>query len=454
MLFTLTLLVFQIYGQTVICESQKECHELWTVAKNRIAMRATGQKISGKDRVKVSSSSTNRPLSGVTVLALEHAVAVPFATRQLADLGARVIKVERPDGGDFARHYDNAVHGDLSSVFVWVGRGKESITLDLKTPSGREVFDSLMAQADVFIQNLSPGAIERMGYSPDSLREKYPRLIVVSNSGYGSPGPYSGKRAYDALVQCESGIVATTGTLDHMVKPGFSAADIAAGMYMYAGVLMALFQRERTGQGTIVEVTMLDAITDFIANHIYFAQHNGAPAPRVEFGHPSLAPYGAFPTADGERVIIGVQNDREWARLCHSLLNDPSLIGDPRTATNIERNRNREFVEGVVSQASSRLASEPLIKLLDEAGIAVARINSLLQAAEHPQHLARERWIDVDSPSGPVPLLKPVITEPGKEFSSGPIPSLGQHTETILRELGYDSATIDEFEKSGVTRAQ
>lgn len=394
------------------------------------------------------------PLSGVTVVALEHAVASPFASRQLADLGARVIKVERVGEGDFARHYDDVVHGELSSVFVWVARGKESIAVDLKSKEGHEILDKLLAEADVFIHNMSPGAVDRMGYSTDLLRTRFPRLIIASNSGYGSPGPYTGKRAYDALVQCESGIVATTGTVDHMVKPGFSASDIAAGMYLYAGILMGLFQRERTGEGTAIEVTMLDAITDFIANHIYFAKHTGTPAPRVEFGHPSLTPYGAFPTKNGEEVIIGVQNDREWARLCQTLLKDETLIVNPETATNIERNKRRQYVEGLVAAQTARYTAEELFELLDGAGVAIAHVNSLLQAAEHPQHIARDRWATSQSSAGPVSLFRQVITERGKEYPIGDIPDLGQQTESILRDLGYDDEQIEYMQSIGAVNRQ
>lgn len=389
------------------------------------------------------------PLDGVTVVALEHAVAVPFATRQLADLGARVIKVERPDGGDFARGYDDAINGELSSIFVWVGRGKESVALDLKNPLGRKVLDRALETADIFIQNLSPGAVDRLGYGADILRERYPRLIVVSSSGYGSPGPYTGKRAYDALVQCESGLVATTGTKSRMIKPGFSAADIASGMYMYAAVLMALYQRERTGVGTVIEISMMDAITDWFAHHIYFAQHTGTPAERVDMGHPALTPYGAFPTLDGQTVVIGVQNDREWARLCEVLLELPELPTDPRFATNIARNRNRQFVEDLVSEATSKLRSDELTDLLEGVSIATARINSLVDAANHPQHAARESWVDVDSPAGPVKMFRQVIREEGKEYPAGPVPALGEHTGALLEELGYRKPEVADLQRSG-----
>lgn len=390
------------------------------------------------------------PLHGVTVVTVEHAVAVPMATRQLADLGARVIKIERRDGGDFARQYDDVVRGGLSSIFLWTGRGKESMTLDLKRDEGRDVLARLLDRADVFMQNLAPGAIERMGFGAEALRAEHPRLIVVSNSGYGEPGPYAGRRAYDALVQCESGVVAATGTKDMMVKPGFSAADVASGMYMHAAVLMALYQRERTGAGTIVDVTMLDAITDWIANHLYYAQHNGAPAERIDLGHPSLVPYGAYESADGDKVVIGIQNDREWARFARDVMRDPDLTTDPRMSTTIARARHREYVDELVSAATRRLGTAPLLRLLDEAGIANARVNSLSEAAAHPQQVARGRWVDVATPVGTVPALKQVISERGREYPVGAVPALGEHTDAILDELGYGSAEIVSLRRSGV----
>lgn len=310
----------------------------------------------------VQSQNEDLPLSGITVVALEHAVAVPIATRQLADLGARVVKIERIDGGDFARGYDVAVEGELSSVFLWTGRGKESLAVDLKTPEGQQIVLDLLDSADVFMQNLSPGAVDRIGLGADHLTRRNPRLIVISNSGYGTPGPYAGKRAYDALVQAESGAVAVTGNKEVMVKPGFSAADVASGMYMTSAAMMALFQRERTGRGTVIDVAMIDAMTDFIANHIYYAQHHGSPAERIGLGHPSLVPYGEYATRDTP-VVIGIQNDREWARLAEKVIARPELVTDrgtppmwPARAPRRSRHSGRDGLPGVHRRRAHHVA--------------------------------------------------------------------------------------------------
>lgn len=391
------------------------------------------------------------PLDGITVVALEHAVAVPIASRQLADLGARVIKVERVDGGDFARGYDDVVAGGLSSVFLWTSRGKESLALDLKAPAGIQIVRELLADADIFIQNMSPGAVERLGLGPDELTEQNPRLVVVSNSGYGEPGPYAGKRAYDALVQAESGTVAVTGTKETMVKPGFSAADVASGMYMAQAALMGLFQRERTGLGTVVDVAMIDAMTDFIANHIYYAQHNGSPAERISLGHPSLVPYGEYATQDTP-VVVGIQNDREWARFAELVLGRPELAIDPGYATNVARTRRREEIDAMIARTLRRHTAAELTRLLDEIGIACARVNELDAVSEHPQLVERDRWAETPTPVGPVPTLRQVISERGKQYPVRGVPVLGQHTRQLLTELGRDETAIDELVRHGVVR--
>lgn len=389
------------------------------------------------------------PLAGITVVTIEHAVAVPIATRQLADLGARVIKVERTDGGDFARGYDDAIGGGLSSVFLWVGRGKESVAVDLKTDEGRQLVLELVDRADIFMQNLSPGAAERLGFGADALAERDPRLIVISNSGYGEPGPYAGKRAYDALVQAEAGAVAVTGTSDFTVKPGFSAADVASGMYMTSAALMGLYQREVTGRGTVVDVAMIDAMTDFLANHIYFAQHTGRPADRLSLGHPSLVPYGEYQTLDLP-VVVGVQNDREWRRLAEHVLEQPVLADDPSFATNVARSQRRAQIDEIVADACGRYTSDELTALLDRIGIACARVNDLPTVARHPQLVDRDRWVDTATPVGPVPTLRQVITERGRAYPVGAVPALGQHTRQILSELGRDDATIADLQARGV----
>lgn len=393
-----------------------------------------------------TAQSTNEglPLGGITVVALEHAVAVPIATRQLADLGARVIKVERVDGGDFARGYDVAVAGEVSSVFLWTGRGKESLALDIKSPEGHKIMLEVLESADVFMQNMSPGAVERLGLGADELARLNPRLVVVSNSGYGTPGPYAGKRAYDALVQAESGAVAVTGTKDMMVKPGFSAADVASGMYMTSAAMMGLFQRERTGRGTVVDVAMIDAMTDFIANHIYYAQHFGTAAERIGLGHPSLVPYGEYATQDTP-VVVGIQNDREWARFAEHVMGRPELISDPQYATNVARARRRGEVDALVADTCKGFTAAELTALLDRIGIACARVNDLAAVAEHPQLVERGRWVETPTPVGPVPTLRQVITERGKEYPVRPVPSLGEHTRQLLLELGRDEDTIDDL---------
>ena len=397
-------------------------------------------------------SPADPPLHGVTVVALEHAVAVPIATRQLADLGARVVKVERIDGGDFARGYDVAVAGEVSSVFLWTGRGKESLAVDLKTSEGIQIVLDLLDTADVFIQNLSPGAVERLGLGPDELTRRNPGLIVVSNSGYGTPGPYAGKRAYDALVQAESGVVAVTGTADVMVKPGFSAADVASGMYMAQAALMGLFQRERTGRGTIVDVAMIDAMTDFIANHIYYTQHHGSPPERISLGHPSLVPYGEYATRDTP-VVVGIQNDREWGRLAEHVLKQPDLITDARYATNVARASRRREVDTLVAEACLRYTAQELTTLLDDIGIACARVNDLTAVAEHPQLLERDRWVATPTPAGTVPTLRQVITERGKDYPVRAVPSLGEHTRLVLGQLGRDEAAVEDLVRRGVVLA-
>jgi crotonobetainyl-CoA:carnitine CoA-transferase CaiB-like acyl-CoA transferase len=376
-----------------------------------------------------------QPLEGITVLALEQAVAAPFATRQLADLGARVIKVERPDAGDFARHYDHSVRGQ-ASYFVWLNRGKESVVLDLKSRHGQAVLAALVARADVFVQNLAPGAAERLGLGTGPLRARHPRLICCSISGYGSDGPYRHKKAYDLLVQCEAGLLSVTGTPGEPAKAGISVADIAAGMYAYCGVLTALYERERTGQGTSLEVAMLDALGEWMSQPYLYSVYGGQPARRTGARHPSISPYGPYAVPGGGQIFIGLQNDREWAVLCERILHRPDLITDNRFRTNPDRAAHDHELTAIIEAALQSVPRDELVSLLDAAGIANASVRTPAEFAAHPQLEARDRWREVDSPGGPLRALLPPVTVPGREAAMGPVPALGQHTTAILAELG------------------
>jgi len=373
------------------------------------------------------------PLDGVLVVSLEQAVAAPFATRQLADLGARVIKVER-SGGDFARGYDRTVHGQ-ASYFVWLNRGKESLELDLKSGHGQKVLAALLARADVFVQNLAPGAAERLGLSAAELCGRHPRLICCSVSGYGPDGPYAQKKAYDLLVQCEAGLLSVTGTPDTPSKSGISIADIAAGMYAYSGVLTALYDRERTGAGSSLEVAMLDALGEWMSQPYLFTAYGGSQPRRTGARHASISPYGPYSAADGE-VFLGLQNDREWAVLCRDILGQPELIHDPRFVTNPDRVAHDDQLTAIIEVALAGLTAAEVEARLDAAGIANARLRTPAEFAEHPQLAARDRWRDVDTPAGPVQMQLPPVTVPGREAAMAPVPALGQHTDAILAELG------------------
>jgi itaconate CoA-transferase len=373
-------------------------------------------------------------LEGVAVVALEQAVAAPFATRQLADLGARVIKVERPGAGDFARHYDRSVHGQ-SSYFVWLNRGKESIELDLKEPGDRALLDALVERADVFVQNLAPGAAERLGLGAADLRRKYPRLIICSISGYGADGPYHAKKAYDLLVQCEAGLLSVTGTPDEPAKAGISVADIAAGMYAYSGILAALYERERTGEGTSLDVAMLDALGEWMSQPFYYSVYGGHPARRTGARHASISPYGPYAVAGGQ-VFLGLQNEREWAVLCERILGRPDLIADPRFASNPDRVTHDGELTQIIEAALAAIPAAELAAALDEAGIANARLRTPAEFAEHPQLAARDRWREVDTPGGRVRALLPPVTMPGREPVMRAVPAVGEHSAAIRAELG------------------
>jgi itaconate CoA-transferase len=374
------------------------------------------------------------PLHGITVVSLEQAVAAPFATRQLADLGARVIKVERAGTGDFARDYDQTVQG-LASYFVWLNRGKESIELDVKSEHGTRVLAALLARADVFVQNLAPGATDRLGLSASELRSRHPRLICCSVSGYGPDGPYAHKKAYDLLVQCEAGLLSVTGTPGTPAKAGISVADIAAGMYAFTGVLTALYERERTGAGTTVEVAMLDALGEWMSQPYLFSVYGGQPPRRTGARHASISPYGPYAAKDGQ-VFLGLQNEREWAVLCTAILGQPELIDDPRFATNTERAANDDELTPIIEAALQELTAGEVEARLDTAGIANARLRTPAEFAAHPQFAARDRWRDVATPTGKVRALLPPVTVNGREAAMGSVPALGQHTAAILAELG------------------
>jgi itaconate CoA-transferase len=390
------------------------------------------------------------PLEGITVVAAEQAVAAPFATRQLADLGARVIKLERVDGGDFARAYDTAA-GGLASHFVWCNRGKESLAVDLKDPRGLAVAGRLIAGADVFVQNLAHGAAARLGLDAATLCAAHPRLIAVDISGYGPTGPYASRRAYDMLVQCEAGLVSVTGTPEQPVKAGIPAADIAAAMYAFSGVLAALVRRSVTGRGGPVEVSMLDSLAEWMGHPLHHAMHGGTPPARTGLAHAVIAPYDAYRTADGARVLLSVQNDREWRRLAEKVIGRPELGADPAFATNAARVAHRERTDALVARALGVLGADEAMARLEAADIACARLRDVREVAAHPQLAARERWREVDSPVGPLRALLPPITLPGgEEARMGDVPALGRDTGALLRAVGMTDDEIAVLRRDGV----
>jgi itaconate CoA-transferase len=376
-----------------------------------------------------------KPLDHVTVVSLEHAIAAPFCTRQLADLGARVIKVERPEVGDFARSYDQRARGE-SSHFVWVNRSKESLALDLKNPEHLQVLKQLIAKADVLVQNLAPGATARMGLDASSLRAAHPRLIVCDISGYGNEGPYRDKKAYDLLIQSESGYLSVTGTPETPSKSGNSIADIAAGMYAYTNILSALIQRDKTGEGAHIDISMLEALAEWMGFPMYYATDNAPPPPRTGASHATIYPYGPFLAGDGVSVMLGLQNEREWVSFCKTVLCMPELATDSHFNNNSLRNQNRTDLESIILSVFATLTASEVIQRLDDAAIANARMNNMADLWAHPQLQARKRWTQVDSPAGPLPALLPPGLQSGFEYTMGPIPSVGQHNAAILEELG------------------
>ncbi len=375
------------------------------------------------------------PLQGITVVTLEHAIAAPFCTRQLADLGARVIKIERPGVGDFARGYDERVRG-LSSHFVWVNRSKESLALDIKEPASAEVMDRLLEKADVLVQNLAPGAAARLGLSYEALRGRFPGLIVCDISGYGNDGPYRDKKAYDLLIQSESGFLSVTGSDDEPAKAGCSIADIAAGMYAYTNILAALIERGRTGRGRHIDVSMLESMAEWMSYPMYYSFEGAPPPPRSGASHATIYPYGPFAAGDGKTVILGLQNEREWRVFCERVLERPELAADPRFSTNSRRSAARADLRALILDVFAGLTAEQVVERLDEARIANARMNDMADLWTHPQLRARNRWVDVRSPAGRLPALLPPGIASADQAVMGDVPALGQHTQSILKELG------------------
>lgn len=392
-----------------------------------------------------------RPLDGITVISLEHAIAAPFCTRQLADLGARVVKVERPGSGDFARGYDQRVDG-LASHFVWTNRSKESLTLDLKQDAADAILQALLAKADVLVQNLAPGAAARMGLSFDALHERFPRLIVCDISGYGEGGPYEKKKAYDLLIQSEGGFLSVTGGPgeDERAKAGCSIADIAAGMYAYTGVLSALMLRDKTGVGSRIDVSMLESLVEWMGYPLYYAYHGAPPPARAGAAHSTIYPYGPFPTGQGGTVMLGLQNEREWALFCEKVLLDPALAADARFSSNFERSRNRDELRQIIVDSFAQLSVAHVVERLENAQIANARVNDMAGVWAHPQLAARERWREVDSPSGKLPALLPPASNAAFVPRMDAVPALGQHTASILDELGYSAEQQAQMTANGV----
>ncbi len=389
-----------------------------------------------------------RPLDGITVVSLEHAIAAPFCTRQLADLGARVIKVERPGCGDFARAYDQRVKG-LSSHFVWTNRSKESVALDLKHPEALDALKALIGRADVLVQNLAPGAAARMGLDYASLAAQHPRLIVCDISGYGEDGPYRDKKAYDLLIQSEAGFLSVTGSAGEPAKSGNSVADIAAGMYAYSSILAALLQRGRTGQGGHIDVSMLESLGEWMGYPMYYAFDGAPPPPRAGAAHASIYPYGPFAAGDGGTVMLGLQNEREWKAFCELVLQAPELATDPRFDANARRNAHRDELQALILDTFSRLTTEAVLQRLDHAQIANARMNDMAGLWAHPQLQARGRWRQVDSPAGELPALLPPGRHSGFDYRMDAIPAVGQHTDAVLHELGYANEAIARWRAAG-----
>ncbi|MDI9914110.1 CaiB/BaiF CoA-transferase family protein [Rhodococcus sp. IEGM 1379] len=395
----------------------------------------------------MGQSNSDLPLDGITVVALEQAVAAPLATRHLADMGARVIKIERVGEGDFARHYDDAVYGQASH-FVWLNRSKESIAVDVKSESGRRIVLDLIANADVFLQNLAPDAAERLGFGSEPLQAEFPALIVINMSGYGSAGPRRERKAYDMLVQAETGMISVTGTPETATKTGVPVSDIAAGMYALTSILAALFRRERTGKGAVVEVSMFDSTVEWLGHPMYMKMYADKQIPRVGLGHAAIVPYDSFPTSDGA-ILIGVQNDRGWKALMVNVFGREDLFDHPRYATNIERVRNRAEVDELIASLSRVYSTAELDKRLAAAGVPAAALNDMGELLKHPQLEERSRWRSVGTEGGPIDAILPPMTFSDVEMRMGNVPALGQQTEALLTELGRTEAEISELRRNG-----
>ena len=393
------------------------------------------------------STQASRPLDGITVVSLEHAIAAPFCTRQLADMGARVIKIERPGSGDFARGYDERVRG-LSSHFVWTNRSKESLTLDLKRDEADDVMQRLLESADVLVQNLAPGAAARLGLSFDALHARYPRLIVCDISGYGEGGPYQDKKAYDLLIQSESGFLSVTGTQDDPVKAGCSIADIAAGMYAYSAILNALLLRQKTGLGSRLDVSMLESMVEWMGFPMYYAFEGAKPPVRAGAAHASIYPYGPFPVGDGSTIMLGLQNEREWRVFCAQVLRQPTLAEDARFISNSQRTANRDALRDLIVAAFADLSIEQVTQRLEDAQIANARVNDMAGVWAHPQLQARGRWSQVDSPAGMLPALLPPASSNAFAPRMAAVPKVGENTDAVLASLGYAPDQIAQLHAS------
>ena len=393
-------------------------------------------------------SNSIRPLDSITVVALEHVIAAPFCTRQLADLGARIIKIERPGEGDFARGYDTQVEG-LSSHFVWVNRSKESLTLDLKQAAALLILKNLLKTADVFIQNLAPGAAARMGLTAEALQKDNPGLILCSISGYGDDGPYRDKKAYDLLIQSEAGFLSITGTPETPSKAGNSIADIAAGMYAYTNILAALLQRGKTGKGTVIDISMLEALSEWMSFPMYYAYKGAKPPSRNGASHATIYPYGPFKAGDGKTVMLGLQNEREWAQFCEIVLENPALAQDERFDRNFKRNEKRAELLEIINACFSQMTAEQLIARLEKAQIANAQLNDMAGLWNHEQLRVRQRFTEVDSPKGAIAAMLPPGVNDSYDYRMGPVPAVGEHTDAILSEMGISSTEIEGLRAQG-----